>query len=78
MRVGPAVHADEQDVDRAVVAAAAERGRADVVDAGLERADLAPRHAGADDDDRRRDHGDDAGEATGHQPRLLARWPQTG
>ena len=51
---------------------------ADVVDARFERADLAPRHAGADDDDRRRDDGDDAGETTVHQPRLLARRPQTG
>ena len=78
VRVGAAVHADQQDVDRAVLAALAQRHRGNVVDAGFERADLAPRHAGADHDRQRRRHGDDTGEAGGHLPRLLAIRAQTG
>jgi hypothetical protein len=50
----------------------------DVVDAGFERTDLPPRDAGADDDDRRKDHGDDPEGATWHQPRLLVSCPQIG
>ena len=47
VRVGAAVHADQQDVDRPVVAALTQRRREDVVDPVLEGADLAPRHPGA-------------------------------
>ena len=50
VRVGAAVHADQQDVDRAVLAAVAQRDRGDVVDAGFERPDLAPRDTRADHD----------------------------
>ena len=78
VRVGAAVHADQQDVDGAVLAAAAERRGRDVVDAGFERADLAPRHAGADDDRRRQHDSDDPEQAGWHQPRLLAAGAQTG
>ena len=63
VRVGPAVHADQQDVDRAVLAAATERFGKDVVDPGFERADLAPRHTRPDDDRRRHQDGDDPEQA---------------
>ncbi len=50
VRVGAAVEADQQDVDRAVVAALAERRCGHVEDAVLEGADVAPRQPGAEDD----------------------------
>ena len=86
VRVGAAVHADQQNVDRAVLAAAAQRGRAHVEDAVLEGADLAPGHTGADHHRHRdqREHG--ASHPPGarhcfgvsrHQPRLLARRAHT-
>ena len=50
VRVGTAVEADQQDVDRAVVAALAQRGRGHVEDAVLERPDVAPRDPGAEND----------------------------
>ena len=58
MRIGAAVHADEQDVDGAVVATTAQGRGADVIDPALEGPDLAPRDPGA--------HHDDSGQHSGH------------
>ena len=78
VRVGAAVHADHQDVDRAVLAASTQGDGRDLVDAGFERPDLAPRDASAHHDRQRHRHGDDTKQASGHLLRLLARRPQTG
>lgn len=87
VRVGATVHADQQDVDRAVLATATERGGAHVEDAVLERPDLAPGDTGADHHGHsdQREHGPDhplgARPCFGvsrHQPRLLVRWAHPG
>ena len=86
--VGAAVHADEQDVDRAVLAVAAQGGGIEVEDAALEGVDLAPCDTGADHDRHRDERQNRARDPPGtrhrrhfgvswHQPRLLARWAHT-
>ena len=88
VRVRAAVHADQQDVDRAVLTAAAERGGTEVEDPALEGPDLAPGHPGTQHhhDGEQRHHGPAHPPRTGHrrhfglgwhQPRLLARWAHT-
>ena len=59
------------DVDGTVVAPAAEGRGADAVDAGFQRTQAAPGHAGAHHHEHRRHDGEDAEQSTWHQDRLL-------
>ncbi len=74
--VGAAVHTDQQDVDRAVVATVPQRWGEHVVDPVFEGPNLAPRHSGAEHDH----DGSDGGDHTSHTLRrhhfrlLLSRW----
>ena len=82
--VGPAVHADEHDVQRAVFAAAGSQDAGgEAEDAAFEGPDRTPGDAGADHDHDRQDGEDRAAQGPGtchcrhfcltwHQPRLLA------
>ena len=79
MCIGTAVQADQQNVDRAVVAALTQRGREHVEDAIFERPNVVPRDPGADND---RD-GQGSGNRTNHtlhrhHIRLLATHPLSG
>ena len=73
MRIGAAVHADHQDVDRPVVAAMTQGRSEDVVDPVLEGADLAPGDSGAENDHHGRHGRNHTNHALRrHHTRLLA------
>ena len=79
VRVGAAVDADQQDVDRAVVAALAQRGGGHVEDAVFESPDIAPGQPGTENND----DGQRSGNHTNHtlhkhHTRLLATQPLLG
>ncbi len=79
VRIGAAVEADQQDVDRAVVAALAQRGRGHVEDAVLEGPDVTPRDPGAEDDQNGQRGGNHTNHTVHRHPtRLLVAQPLRG
>jgi hypothetical protein len=79
VRVGAAVHPDQQDVDRAVVAALAQRGSGHVEDAVFESSNVVPGHPGAENNGDGKHRGNHTNHTLHKHPtRLLATQPLLG